>query len=106
VGSLRIGRRRVSIPDIYACVPPGGRFVHRLDVDGRRGRTRIVSVRFFFDDGQPSAIDRRAPWRKLFGCPSPRDPSRGQRGGDLPARRLTPTHRDHRPHLGHVLKAR
>ncbi len=66
VGSLRLGRLRVSIPDFYACTPPGGEFVHRLMVDGRRGRTRIVSVRFFFDDGQPSAVDRRAPWRVPF----------------------------------------
>jgi hypothetical protein len=65
VGSRRIGTRRVSIPDFYGCVAPGGSFVHRLDVDGRRG-TRIVSVRFFFDAGQPARIDHRAPWRVTF----------------------------------------
>lgn len=66
VGSLRIGSRRVSIPDFYACAPPGGAFVHRLNVDGRRGRTRIDSVRFFFDDGQPTGTDNRSPWRMAF----------------------------------------
>ena len=65
VGSLRLGRRRVSIPDLYACTPTGGTFRHRLKVDGRRG-TRILSVRFFFDGGQPSAVDRRRPWRRDF----------------------------------------
>jgi hypothetical protein len=65
VGSRRIGRRRVSIPDFYGCVPTGGTFVHRLRVDGRPG-TRIVSVRFFFDAGQPSRTDRRAPYRLRF----------------------------------------
>jgi len=69
VGSRRIGSLRVSVPDFYACAPPGGDFVHRLKVDGRRGRTRIVSVRFFFDEGQPSATDRRAPWRRTFRLP-------------------------------------
>jgi hypothetical protein len=65
VGSRRIGRRRVSIPDFYGCVPTGGTFVHRLRVDGRPG-TRIVSVRFFFDAGQPSRTDHRAPYRLRF----------------------------------------
>ena len=65
VGSRRIGRRRVSIPDFYGCVPSGGTFVHRLRVDGRPG-TRILSVRFFFDAGQPSRTDRRAPFRLRF----------------------------------------
>ena len=37
VGSRRIGRRRVTVPDFYGCVPSGGVFVHRLKVDGRRG---------------------------------------------------------------------
>jgi hypothetical protein len=68
VGSRRIGRRRVTIPDFYGCVPSGGRFVHRLDVDGRRG-AQIVSVRFFFDAGQPARTDRRAPWRVTFTLP-------------------------------------
>ena len=65
VGSRRIGRLRVTVPDFYGCVPSGGRFVHRLRLDGRRG-TAIVSVRFFFDAGQPARIDRRAPWRTSF----------------------------------------
>jgi hypothetical protein len=71
VGSRRIGTRRVSIPDFYGCVAPGGKFVHRVRVDGRRG-TRIVSVRFFFDAGQPARVDHRAPWRVTFrlGYPS------------------------------------
>jgi hypothetical protein len=70
VGSKRIGRRRVTIPDFYGCVPSGGRFVHRLDVDGRRG-AQILSVRFFFDGGQPARTDRRAPWRVTFTLPFP-----------------------------------
>jgi hypothetical protein len=65
VGSRRIGRRRASIPDFYGCVPTGGTFVHRLRVDGRPG-ARIVSVTFFFDAGQPSRTDHRAPWRLPF----------------------------------------
>jgi hypothetical protein len=68
VGSKRIGRRRVTVPDFYGCVPTGGRFVHRLDVDGRRG-AQIVSVRFFFDAGQPARTDHRAPWRLTFTLP-------------------------------------
>jgi hypothetical protein len=65
VGSRRIGRRRVTIPDFYGCVPSGGVFVHRLRIDGRRG-ARIVSVRFFFDAGQPARTDHRAPFRIEF----------------------------------------
>ena len=65
VGSRRIGTLRVTIPDFYGCVPSGGRFVHRLRLDGRRGTT-IASVRFFFDAGQPARIDHRAPWRTTF----------------------------------------
>jgi hypothetical protein len=70
VGSKRIGRRRVTIPDFYGCVPSGGRFVHRLRVDGRRG-AQIVSVRFFFNAGQPTRTDHRAPWRVTFTLPFP-----------------------------------
>jgi hypothetical protein len=65
VGSVRIGRRRVTAPDFYGCVPSGGTFTHRLIVDGRRG-ARIVSVRLFIDAGQPSRTDRRAPYRARF----------------------------------------
>jgi hypothetical protein len=65
LGSRRIGRRRVTIPDFYGCVPSGGTFLHRLRVDGRPG-TRILSVRFFFDAGQPARTDRRAPYRVRF----------------------------------------
>jgi hypothetical protein len=70
VGSRRIGRLRVSIPDFYGCVPSGGTFVHRLLVDGRRG-ARILSVRFFFDAGQPARTDHRAPYRIRFTLPFP-----------------------------------
>ena len=65
VGSRRIGSRRVTVPDFYGCVPSGGTFVHRLRLDGRRG-AQIVSVRFFFDAGQPARTDRRAPYRLRF----------------------------------------
>ena len=65
VGSRRIGRRRVTVPDFYGCVPSGGVFVHRLKVDGRRG-AQILSVRFFFDAGQPARTDHRAPWSTTF----------------------------------------
>jgi hypothetical protein len=65
VGSRRIGRRRVTVPDFYRCVPSGGTFVHRLRVDGRRG-AQILSVRFFFDAGQPARIDRRPPYSLRF----------------------------------------
>jgi hypothetical protein len=70
VGSRRIGRRRVSIPDFYGCVPAGGTFTHRVRVDGRPG-TQILSVRFFFDAGQPARTDRRAPFRLRFGLGFP-----------------------------------
>jgi hypothetical protein len=70
VGSRRIGRRRASIPDFFGCVPSGGTFVHRLLVDGRRG-ARILSVRFFFDAGQPARTDHRAPYRIPFTLPFP-----------------------------------
>jgi hypothetical protein len=46
-------------------VTSGGRFVHRLRVDGRRGAA-IVSVRFFLDAGQPARTDLRAPWSTTF----------------------------------------
>jgi hypothetical protein len=46
-------------------VASGGVFVHRLRIDGRRG-ARIVSVRFFFDAGQPARTDHRAPFRISF----------------------------------------
>lgn len=69
VGSRRLGRLRLSIPDFYACAASGGEFVHRLRVDGRRGRIRIVSVRFTFDGGEPSAVDARAPYRVPFRLP-------------------------------------
>jgi hypothetical protein len=65
VGSRRIGRRRVTVPDFYGCVPSGGTFVHRLRVDGRRG-AQILSVRFFFDAGEPARTDRRAPYSLRF----------------------------------------
>jgi hypothetical protein len=65
VGSRRLGRLRVSVPDYFGCVPSGGTFTHRLRVDGRRG-TRIVSVRFFFDAGVPARTDHRAPWAVRF----------------------------------------
>jgi len=65
VGSRRIGRRRVTIPDFYGCVPSGGTFVHSVRVDGRRG-AQILSVRFFFDAGQPARTDRRAPYSLRF----------------------------------------
>jgi hypothetical protein len=65
VGSRRIGSRRVTVPDFYGCVPSGGTFVHRLRLDGRRG-AQIVSVRFFFDAGQPARTDRRAPYSLRF----------------------------------------
>jgi hypothetical protein len=65
VGSLRLGRLRVSVPDFFGCVPTGGTFTHRLRVDGRRG-TRILSVRFFFDAGSPARTDHRAPWALRF----------------------------------------
>jgi hypothetical protein len=65
VGSRRIGHRRVTVPDFYGCVPSGGTFVHRLRVDGRRG-AQILSVRFFFDAGQPARTDRRAPYSLRF----------------------------------------
>jgi hypothetical protein len=39
---------------------------HRLVLDGRRAGVRIVSVRFFFDDGQLARVDRIAPYRVTY----------------------------------------
>jgi hypothetical protein len=70
IGSRRLGRsRRVTVPTHYACIAPGGRFVHRLLVTGRRRGVRIVSVRFSFDGGQLARTDRRAPYRVAYHLP-------------------------------------
>jgi hypothetical protein len=69
VGSRRIRRARVTVPAHYACIPPGGRFVHRLLVSGRRSRLRIRSVRFSFDGGALARVDRRAPFRVVYHLP-------------------------------------
>lgn len=70
VGSVVLGgTRRATIPARSGCVRPGSRFVHRLDVTGRRGRARIASVRFFFDEGTLPRTDRRAPYRAAVTVP-------------------------------------
>jgi hypothetical protein len=70
IGSRRIGRsRRVTVPTHYACVAPGGRFVHRALVSGRRSGVAIVSVRFSFDGGQLARTDHRAPYRIVYRLP-------------------------------------
>ena len=69
VGSKRIQRRRVTVPAHNGCIPPGGRFVHRLLVSGRRAGVRIRSVRFSFDDGALARIDRRPPFRVVYRLP-------------------------------------
>jgi hypothetical protein len=70
IGSRRIGRsRRITVPTHYACVAPGGRFVHRLLVSGRRRGVRIVSVRFSFDGGQLARTDHRVPYRVVYQLP-------------------------------------
>ena len=67
IGSRRIGRsRRVTVPTHYACIAPGGRFVHRALVSGRRRGVRIVSVRFSFDGGRLARTDHRAPYRIVY----------------------------------------
>jgi hypothetical protein len=67
IGSRRLGRsRRVTVPTHYACIAPGGRFVHRLLVSGRRRGVRIVSVRFSFDGGQMARTDHRPPYRIVY----------------------------------------
>jgi hypothetical protein len=67
IGSRRIGRsRRVTVPTHYACVAPGGRFVHRALVSGRRRGVTIVSVRFSFDGGQLARTDHRSPYRIVY----------------------------------------
>jgi hypothetical protein len=66
-GSKVLGhRRRVTLPVRRGCIRPGSRFVHHLDLSGLRGDVRIVSVRFFFDDGQLARVDRRAPYRVVY----------------------------------------
>jgi hypothetical protein len=69
VGSRRIHRARVTVPTRYACIPTGGRFVHRLLVSGRRRGLHIRSVRFFFDDGKLPRVDRHAPYRVTYLLP-------------------------------------
>jgi hypothetical protein len=70
IGSRRIGRsRRVTVPTHYACIAPGGRFVHRGLVGGRRGGVTIVSVDFSFDGAQLARTDRRAPCRIVYRLP-------------------------------------
>jgi hypothetical protein len=70
IGSRRIGRsRRVTVPTHYACVAPGGRFVHRALVSGRRSGVAIVSVRFSFDGGQLARTDHRPPYRIVYRLP-------------------------------------
>ncbi|HEY7620348.1 MAG TPA: hypothetical protein VH834_11275, partial [Solirubrobacteraceae bacterium] len=52
-GSRVLGHhRRITLPVRRGCIRPGSRFVHRADLSGLRRGVRIVSVRFFFDDGQ------------------------------------------------------
>jgi hypothetical protein len=70
IGSRRIGRsRRITVPTHYACIAPGGRYVHRLLVSGRRRGVRIVAVRFSFDGGQLARTDHRAPYRIVYKLP-------------------------------------
>jgi hypothetical protein len=70
IGSRRIGRsRRVTVPTHYACVAPGGRFVHRALLSGRRHAVTIVSVRFSFDGGRLARTDHRAPYRIVYTLP-------------------------------------
>jgi hypothetical protein len=67
IGSRRIGRsRRITVPTHYACIAPGGRFVHRALVSGRRRGVTIVSVRFSFDGGQLARTDHHAPYRIVY----------------------------------------
>ena len=69
VGSRRIRRTRITVPTHYGCIRPGGRFVHRLLVSGRRPRLRIRSVRFSFDNGVLRRTDRRRPYRVVYRLP-------------------------------------
>ena len=70
IGSRRIGRsRRITVPTHYACIPAGGRFVHRALVSGRRRGVSIASVRFSFDGGQLARTDHRAPYRIVYRLP-------------------------------------
>jgi hypothetical protein len=66
-GSRVLGHhRRITLPARRGCIRTGSRFVHHLDLSGLRGGVRIVSVRFFFDDGQLARIDRHAPYRVTY----------------------------------------
>jgi hypothetical protein len=66
-GSRVLGhRRRTTLPARRGCIRPGSKFVHHLDLSGRRGDVRIVGVRFFFDDNQLVRIDRHAPYRVTY----------------------------------------
>jgi hypothetical protein len=70
IGSRRIGRsRRITVPTHYACIAPGGRFVHRALVSGRPRGVAIVSVRFSFDGGQLARTDHAAPYRLVYRLP-------------------------------------
>jgi hypothetical protein len=66
-GSRVLGhRRRITLPARRGCIRPGSKFVHHLDLSGRRSDVRIVSVRFFFDDNQLVRVDRHAPYRVTY----------------------------------------
>jgi hypothetical protein len=66
-GSRVLGHhRRITLPARRGCIRSGSRFVHHLDLSGLRGGVRIVSVRFFFDDGQLARVDRHAPYRVTY----------------------------------------
>ena len=66
-GSLVLGkRRRITLPARRGCIPSGSRFVHHADLSGLHGDVRIVSVRFFFDNGQLARVDHRAPYRVTY----------------------------------------
>jgi hypothetical protein len=66
-GSSVLGhRRRITLPARRGCIRTGSKFVHHLDLSGLRGNVRIVSVRFFFDNGQLARVDHRAPYRVTY----------------------------------------
>jgi hypothetical protein len=66
-GSRVLGHhRRVTGPARSGCIRRGAPFVHRLVLDGRRAGVRIVSVRFFFDNGQLARVDRHEPYRVTY----------------------------------------
>ena len=83
VGSRRIGRRRVTVPDFYGCVPSGGASCTACSVDGRRGARGSSRCASSSTPASRRAPTAGAPWRTSFTA-ALRAGQQARRGGDRP----------------------